>query len=152
MFWFVDLLACSLVDLFVGCSVGRSFDRLFNHSLAVAKCMCSPPALVWLFGLFVWLVFVWFFWFSWFGCFFLNFGLGFKFRDLPPGSTAASVAYCTIPRFPKHSYFGRQVTLASTTHGSPLAAKGGSMGEKWWPNGGWDMHPGFFYKSATWDR
>ena len=19
------------------------------------------------------------------------------------------------------------------------------MGEKWWPNGAWDMHPGFFY-------
>ena len=27
----------------------------------------------------------------------------------------------------------------------PLAAKGGTVGEKWWPNGAWDMHPGFFY-------
>ena len=54
--WLVGLLVCSLVDLFIGCSVGRSFDRLFNHSLAVAKCMCSPPALVWLVGLFGWLV------------------------------------------------------------------------------------------------
>ena len=35
--------------------------------------------------------------------------------------------------------------LASTTRGSPLAAKGGTMGEKWWSNGAWDMHPGFFY-------
>ena len=25
------------------------------------------------------------------------------------------------------------------------AAKGGTMGEKCWPNGVWDMHPGFFY-------
>ena len=77
---------------------------------------------------------------------FLNFFLlGFQFRFLPPGSTAASAAYCTIPHFSKRSYFGRQVPLASTTRGSPLAAKGGTMGEKWWPNGAWDMHPGFFY-------
>ena len=47
--------------------------------------------------------------------------------------------------FSKRSYFGRQVPLSSTTCGSPLAAKGGTMGEKWWPNGAWDMHPGFFY-------
>ena len=71
--------------------------------------------------------------------------MGFQFRDLPPGSTADSVAYCTIPRFSKRSYFGRHVPLASTTRGSPLAAKGGTMGEKWWPNGSWDMHPVFFY-------
>ena len=71
--------------------------------------------------------------------FFFYFGLGFQFRDLPPGSTAVSVAYCTIPRFSKRSYFGRQVPLASRTRGSPLAAKGGTMGEKWWPNGAWDM-------------
>ena len=25
--------------------------------------------------------------------------IGVQFRSLPPGSTAASVAYCTIPRF-----------------------------------------------------
>jgi len=35
--------------------------------------------------------------------------------------------------FSKHSYFGRQVPLASTTRGSPLAARRGTMGEKWWP-------------------
>ena len=23
------------------------------------------------------------------------------------------------------------------------------MGEKWWPNGAWDMHPGFFYRYIT---
>ena len=27
----------------------------------------------------------------------------------------------------------------------PPAAKGGTMGEKCWPHGAWDMHPGFFY-------
>ena len=47
--------------------------------------------------------------------------------------------------FSKRSYFGHQVPLASTTLGSLLATKGGTMGEKWWPNGAWDMHPGFFY-------
>ena len=60
--------------------------------------------------------------------------MGFQFRDLPPGSTAASVAYCMIHCFSKRSYFGRQVPLAYTTRGSPLTAKGGTMGEKWWPN------------------
>ena len=75
--------------------------------------------------------------------------MGFQFRALPPGSTAASVAYCTIPLFSKRSYFGRQVPLASTTRDSPLAAKGGTMGEKWWPNGAWDMHPGFFLHAAN---
>ena len=47
--------------------------------------------------------------------------------------------------FSKRSYFGRQVSLATTTRGSPLAARGRTMGEKWWLNGAWDMHPGFFY-------
>ena len=47
--------------------------------------------------------------------------------------------------FSKHSYFGCQVPLASTTRGSPLAAREGTMDEKWWPNGAWHMHPGFFY-------
>ena len=65
------------------------------------------------------------------------FGLGFQFCDLPPGSTAA--------RFSKRSYFCRQVPFVSTTRGSPLEARGGTMDEKWWPNGAWDMHPGFFY-------
>ena len=46
--------------------------------------------------------------------------------------------------FSKRSYSGCQVSLVSTTHGSPLAARGRTMGEKWWPNGAWDMHPGFF--------
>ena len=77
---------------------------------------------------------------------FLNFFLlGFQFRFLPPGSTAASAAYCTIPHFSKRSCFGCQVPLASTTRGSPLAAKGGTMGEKWWPNGACDMHTGLLY-------
>ena len=70
---------------------------------------------------------------------------GVQFCSLPPGSTAASVADCTIPRFSKCSYSGRQESLASTNRGSPLAARGGTMGEKWWPNRAWDMHPGFFY-------
>ena len=37
--------------------------------------------------------------------------------------------------FSKRSYFGRQVPLVSTNHGRPLAARGGTMGAKWWPNG-----------------
>ena len=24
------------------------------------------------------------------------------------------------------------------------------MGEKWWPNGAWDMHSGFFYMPRHW--
>ena len=35
----------------------------------------------------------------------------------------------------KRPYSGRQVPLASTTRGSPLAARRGTMDEKWWPNG-----------------
>ena len=61
--------------------------------------------------------------------------IGVQFHSLPPGSTAASVAYCMIPCFSKHSYSGRQVSLVSTAHGSPLAARGGTMGEKLWPIG-----------------
>ena len=53
--------------------------------------------------------------------------------------------------FSKRSYFARQVSLASTTRGSPLAARGGTMGEKWWPNVAWDMHPGFFNMPQIWD-
>jgi len=49
------------------------------------------------------------------------------------------------PFFSKCSYFGRQVSRASTTRGSPLAARGGTMGVKRWPNVAWDMHPGSFY-------
>jgi len=26
------------------------------------------------------------------------------------------------------------------------------MGEKWWPNGAWDMHPGFFYMPQICDK
>jgi hypothetical protein len=39
--------------------------------------------------------------------------------------------YCTIPlTISKRSYSGRQVPLASTTRGSPLAARGGTNGQK----------------------
>jgi hypothetical protein len=38
--------------------------------------------------------------------------------------------YCTIPPISNRSYSGRQVPLASTTRGSPLAARGGTMDEK----------------------
>jgi hypothetical protein len=48
------------------------------------------------------------------------------------------------PRISNRSYSGRQVPLASTTRGSPLAARGGTMGGKWWPDDAWDMYPGFF--------
>ena len=48
---------------------------------------------------------------------------------------------CGDSPFSKRSYFGRQVSLASTTRGRV----GGTMGEKWWPNGAWDINPGFFY-------
>jgi hypothetical protein len=58
------------------------------------------------------------------------------------------------PRISNRSYSGRQVPLASTTRGSPLAAKRGTMDG----NGG-QMMPeictqGFLTcrKSATWDR
>ena len=47
--------------------------------------------------------------------------------------------------FSKRSCSGHHVPPVSTTHSSPLAAKGGTMSKKWWPNGAWDMHPGFFY-------
>jgi hypothetical protein len=68
---------------------------------------------------------------------------------LPPGSTAASLAYARgllyYSPFSNRSDSGRQVPLASTTRGSPLAARGGTMGEKWWSDGAWNMHPGSFY-------
>jgi hypothetical protein len=58
------------------------------------------------------------------------------------------------PRISNRSYSGRQVPLASTTRGSPLAARGGTMGG----NGG-RMIPGICTqgsltcrKSVTWDR
>jgi hypothetical protein len=80
---------------------------------------------------------------------FLKFELESSSALLPPESTAISVAYARglsyFPRISKRSYFGRQVPLASTTRGSPLAARGGTMGEKWLPDGAWDMYPGFFY-------
>ena len=87
--------------------------------------------------------------------FFFYFGLGFQFHNLPPGSTAASMAYCTIPRFSKRSYFGRQVPLASTTAVVPQQAK-----EELWARNGGQMVPrictqGSFFtcrKSAIWDR
>jgi hypothetical protein len=64
-------------------------------------------------------------------------------------------AYYTIPRSSKRSYSGRQVPLASTTRGSPLAARG----EELWARNGGQMVPGICIqgsftcrKSATWDR
>jgi hypothetical protein len=57
------------------------------------------------------------------------------------------------PRISNRSYPGRQVPLACTTRGSPLAARGGIMGG----NGG-QMMPGIYTqgsltcrKSETWD-
>jgi hypothetical protein len=62
--------------------------------------------------------------------------------------------YCTIPRISNRSYSGRQEPLASTTRGSLLAAKGGTMG-----GNSNQMMPGICTqgsltcrKSATWDR
>jgi hypothetical protein len=81
--------------------------------------------------------------------FFYKFGLGSSSALLPPGSTAASVAYARgllyYSPLSNRSYSGRQVPLASTTRGSPLAARGETMGEKWWPDSAWDMYPGLFY-------
>jgi hypothetical protein len=86
-----------------------------------------------------------------------NFGLGSSSALLPPGSTSTSVADARgllyNPRISNHSYPGRQVPLASTTRGSPLAARGGTMG-----GNGCQMMPGIRTqgsltrrKSATWD-
>jgi hypothetical protein len=87
-----------------------------------------------------------------------NFGLGSNsafcpLEALQPVWLIPEV-YCTIPRISNCSYSGRQVPLASTTHGSPLAARGGTMGR----NGG-QMMPVICtqgsltcHKSATWDR
>ena len=75
----------------------------------------------------------------------IKFWIGVPVPRFAPWKHCSQLAYSTIPRFSKRSYFGRQVPLASTTRGSPLAAKGGTMGEKWWPNSAWDIHPGFFY-------
>jgi hypothetical protein len=77
---------------------------------------------------------------------------------LPPRGTATSVADARgllyLPRISNRSYPGRQVPLASTTCGSPLADRGGAMDG----NGGQIM-PGIYTqgsltsrKSATWDR
>jgi hypothetical protein len=62
--------------------------------------------------------------------------------------------YCTIPRISNRSYSGCQVPLAATTRGSPLAARGGTMGG----NSG-QMIPGICTqgsltcrKSATWGQ
>jgi hypothetical protein len=78
-----------------------------------------------------------------------NFGLGSSSALCPLEALhpvwLMPVVYCTIPRFSKSSYFARQVPLASTTRCSPLAARGGTMDEKWWLDGAWDMYPRFFY-------
>jgi hypothetical protein len=74
--------------------------------------------------------------------------IGVQFRTLPPGGTATSVADASgllyHPRISNRSYSGRQVPLASTTRGSPLAARGGTMDEKWRPDDACDMYLGFF--------
>jgi hypothetical protein len=58
--------------------------------------------------------------------------LGSSSALLPPGDTSTSVADARgllyHPRISNRSYSGRQVPLASTTRGSPLAATGGTMG------------------------
>jgi hypothetical protein len=89
---------------------------------------------------------------------FFKFGLGSSSALLPPGGTVTSVADARgllyHPRISNPSYSGRQMPLASTTRGSPLAARGGTMGG----NCG-QMMPGICpqgsltcHKSATWDR
>ena len=78
-----------------------------------------------------------------------NFGLGSISALSAPWKHCSQCGLLYNSPFSKRSYFGRQVPLASTTRGSPLAAKGGTMGKKWWPNGAWDMHPGFFYMPAN---
>jgi hypothetical protein len=88
---------------------------------------------------------------------FFKFGLGSSSALLPPGGTATSVADARgllyHPRISNGSYSGRQVPLASTTRGSPLAARGGTMGG----NGGQirgicTQGSSTCRKSATWDR
>ena len=74
----------------------------------------------------------------------LFFWFGVQFR-VCPWKHCSQCGWLYNSPFSKHSSFVRQVFLASTTRGSPLAAKGGTMGKKWWPNGAWVMHPGFFY-------
>ena len=49
------------------------------------------------------------------------------------------VAFLTVPALAARCLPLPQPTVV------PLATKGGTMGQKWWPNGAWDMHPGFFY-------
>jgi hypothetical protein len=75
--------------------------------------------------------------------------IGVQFRTFTPWKHCSQCGLCqrliVISPFSKRSYSGRQVPLEFTTRGSPLAARGGTMGEKWWPDGAWDMHPGFFY-------
>jgi hypothetical protein len=86
------------------------------------------------------------------------FKLGSSSALLPPGGTATSVADARgllyHPRISNRFYSGPQVPLASKTRGSPLAARGGTMGG----NGG-QMMAGICTqgsltcrKSATWDR
>jgi hypothetical protein len=75
--------------------------------------------------------------------FFYNLILGSSSALLPPGGTATTVAdprgLLYHPRISNRSYPGRQVPLASTTSGSPLAARGGTNGRKWRPDDAWDM-------------
>jgi hypothetical protein len=90
--------------------------------------------------------------------FFNNFGFGSSSALLPLEALQqvwlTPEVYCTIPRISNRSYSGHQLPLASTTRGSPLAAREGTMGG----NSG-QMMPGICTqdsltcrKSATWDR
>ena len=63
-------------------------------------------------------------------------------RFPPPGSPAASVAYCTIPRFLNVPTLAARCLSRPKPAVVPLVARGGTMGEKWWPNGAWDMRHG----------
>ena len=62
---------------------------------------------------------------------------------LPPGSTAANVAHCTIPR--SLNVLPLSARCLSRPHPAVAPSSQRTMGEKWWPNSAWDMHPGFFY-------
>jgi hypothetical protein len=64
------------------------------------------------------------------------FWIGVQFRTFAPWKHCSQCGLrqrlIVLSQFSKHSYFGSQVPLASTTRGSPLAARGGTMGEKWY--------------------
>jgi hypothetical protein len=91
-------------------------------------------------------------------CSILLIWIGVQFHTLAPGGTATSVADARgllyHPRISNRSYYGHHVPLASTTRGSPPAARGRTMG-----GNGSQIMPGICTqgsltcrKSATWDR